>query len=925
MKKSERLFWTGIVKRLETQQSASLELPELMKEYCDTGFGDHAWCSKQKCLENPNCLVHLIPKSDTVEEIEQGLRSGPAGIKNLGATCYLNSFLQIWFRNIRFRMSIYRYQPGSSDMQRDIAGMLQYVFAELEYTKKKFIDVSGLIKMLDVPPVVQQDALEFSKLLLCLLESLLENSLDLKRQLFGQYQGEFEYVTTCQSCMISKSRFSTFDELRLYLTDQHSIEDGIRSLLQIENLVGENQYSCETCSSKQNAQRRTKLSILPPTINIVLNRFKFDNKTQTKQKLNTLIDFPLILDMAPFLVSSKKAKLYRLTAALLHSGVSANSGHYVSRVWDAKEQSWLDCDDELVQAISAPNFQFDDASEKVKPKQGRFVSSSAYLLVYQRESEKETETCSAPLHLIEHITKQNADYEVMMESQIVAQKEYQAKRKIREESLERLYTTWTDYSEGFFFISSKDLERSLLPLIPPVEEQVISSQELLCNHNKLSPSLLHVSKKISVKAIDILKTLGVRLDPILDSPCIDCFASLMQNRIQEIQHYMDVEEMRNAKKKTEYWISRAWFQEWKKKIPQFGDSIPRPDIPKYKADVVCEHGSLSIDETKRCGIPASVYKLIQKRFPRFQSLKFTKGICEQCAQALQICTTIPEDELNRISIQSTELKRLLTGRLLNTSADLTGYLVPMEFVLNWRKYIKSPTTVVKPVLIDLSSFWCSHQQLTYDLKVEKDAYFVVTTEEWAVLGMFYQVQGKEIPIETKDSWWTSSVPLCKDCRHLRRSNYTQGSIKVVKKTSDNSFSTGIRSSKRQKTTKTQPPITLSITPSSSIRDIMEDIQLKYEVPPLYQKIFFEGKELEARDNVSEIGILPGDTLEVELFDCEAEFEAYDDPQLEIGFSGTLLHGNSAQIIDLDSWACPICTFLNPSGIGMCEMCGFNVQ
>jgi hypothetical protein len=89
---------------------------------------------------------------------------------------------KIWFRNIRFRNAIYTYQPGSNDL----GGVLQYIFAEMEMTEKKIIDVVGLTKILELNPFVQQDALEFSKLLLSLLESVTSRNPMIHDALFHQ-------------------------------------------------------------------------------------------------------------------------------------------------------------------------------------------------------------------------------------------------------------------------------------------------------------------------------------------------------------------------------------------------------------------------------------------------------------------------------------------------------------------------------------------------------------------------------------------------------------------------------------------------------------------------------------------------------------------------------------------------------------------
>ncbi|XP_015113730.1 probable ubiquitin carboxyl-terminal hydrolase FAF-X isoform X2 [Diachasma alloeum] len=315
---------------------------------------------------------------------------GFVGLKNAGATCYMNSVLQQLYMVESIRVGLLMAEGAATDLNEDFSGeeriegeqtieasdndsneekcgvdesrkeynigilkQVQAIFGHLAYSKLQYYIPRGLWKhfKLQGEPVnlrEQQDAVEF---FMSLVESLDEALKALgHEQIMGKILGgSYSDQKICKGCPHRYSKEEPFSVISVDIRNHSNLLDSLEQYVKGELLEGADAYHCDKCNKKVVTVKRLCVKKLPPILAIQLKRFEYDFERVCAIKFNDYFEFPRDLDMEPYTVNGL-AKLegevidcdyeevnkgtctkYQLSGIVVHSG-QASGGHYYSYI-----------------------------------------------------------------------------------------------------------------------------------------------------------------------------------------------------------------------------------------------------------------------------------------------------------------------------------------------------------------------------------------------------------------------------------------------------------------------------------------------------------------------------------------------------------------------------------------------------------------
>ncbi|KAF9792792.1 cysteine proteinase [Thelephora terrestris] len=346
-----------------------------------------------RVLEDPTgVLWHNFVNYDSKKE------TGYVGLKNQGATCYMNSLLQSLFCTHYFRKAVYQIPTEDEHPTESVPLALQRVFYHLQ-TSDQPVGTTELTKSFgwkSLDSFLQHDVQEFNRVLQDKLESKMKGT-RAEGAIAKLFVGKMKSFIKCVNVNYESSRIEEFNDIQLNVKGMKTLYDSFRDYVAVEMLDGENKYQAEGFGL-QDARKGIIFQSLPPVLHLQLKRYEYDMQRDAMVKINDRFEFPFEIDLDEFLdeaADRSKPWKYKLHGVLVHSG-DLHGGHYFALIKPDRETRWLKFDDDRVTPVTdrevlEENYGGEPLNGVVPQTQRNQVRAmkrftNAYMLVYIHET-----------------------------------------------------------------------------------------------------------------------------------------------------------------------------------------------------------------------------------------------------------------------------------------------------------------------------------------------------------------------------------------------------------------------------------------------------------------------------------------------------------------------------------------------------------
>ncbi|KAD4584001.1 hypothetical protein E3N88_21602 [Mikania micrantha] len=371
--------------------------------------------SSRGYLLNDTCIVEAdvaVRKVVDYWSHDSKKETGYVGLKNQGATCYMNSLLQTLYHIPYFRKAVYHMPTTENDMPSgSIPLALQSLFYKLQYSDTS-VATKELTKSFGwdtYDSFMQHDVQELNRVLCEKLEDKMKGTV-VEGTIQQLFEGHHMNYIECINVNYKSTRKESFYDLQLDVKGCRDVYASFDKYVEVERLEGDNKYHAEL-HGLQDAKKGVLFIDFPPVLQLQLKRFEYDFMRDTMVKINDRYEFPLQLDLdrengkylSPQADRSVR-NLYTLHSVLVHSGGILLGGHYIAYIRPTLSDQWLKFDDERVTKEDmkrAMDEQYGGEEELPQANPGfnnspfKFTKySNAYMLVYIRESDKDKVICN---------------------------------------------------------------------------------------------------------------------------------------------------------------------------------------------------------------------------------------------------------------------------------------------------------------------------------------------------------------------------------------------------------------------------------------------------------------------------------------------------------------------------------------------------